>query len=342
VSTRCLSFHASYRCQDSGACCTAGWPIPVEADRFERLGTAISRGDLRPVRGNGRWHLAPAGAPPDTPALLRVVNHACTFHDGDAHRCAIHRALGHDALPLACRQFPRVVIRDPRGVSITLSHYCPTAASLLARAGNGFAIVSDAAAFPATGEYVGLDGRGGLPPLLRPGMLMDWDSWWYWEQLTVDSLSAATDPPAVALARLSHAVDLIRRWHPSDGALSDAMRMSVARSQDIAPRQTMTPELMTGLRAEIERAIPADLAAGVSAAPRSRGADDQTVLRFIAAHAFANWTAHLGGGLRSWLRSIEAAYALVATGDSVGDADLKLRHLTDPHALALAWSLTEV
>ena len=340
--TRCLSFHASYRCRDSGACCTSGWPIPVEADRLERVGAAITRGDLQPARGNGRWHLMPVGAPAETPAVLHIVHHACAFHDSHARRCAIQRSLGHDALPLACRQFPRVVVRDPRGVSITLSHYCPTAVSLLERASDRFAIVSDAPAFPATGEYVGLDARGGFPPLLRPGMLMDWESWWYWEQLTVDTLSTATESPAVALARLSQAVDLVRSWRPSDGALMEAMRISAARSQETTPRPTMTPEAMAGLRAEIDRAIPADLADGVAAAPRAPLPDDRTVYRFVAAHAFGNWTAHLGGGLRSWLRSVEAAYALITTGDSVRDADLKLRHLSDPYALARVWSRAEL
>jgi Fe-S-cluster containining protein len=77
------------------------------------------------------------GAPP----LLARVNGRCVFLDdpenaGDAPtpepgRCRIHAALGHEALPLACRQFPRVTVEDPRGVSVTLSHYCPTAAGLL-------------------------------------------------------------------------------------------------------------------------------------------------------------------------------------------------------------------
>jgi hypothetical protein len=63
--------------------------------------------------------------------------------------------------------------------------------------------------------------------------------------------------------------------------------------------------------------------------------------RFLMAHAFANWTAHLGEGLRSWLWSIQAAHGLAASGLSAGDADLLLRHLADPHALARAWSRAE-
>ncbi len=72
----------------------------------------------------------PAHDTTEAPALLATAHGRCVFHD-PAGRCAIHSALGHDALPVACRQFPRVSVTDPRGVSVTLSHYCPTAAALL-------------------------------------------------------------------------------------------------------------------------------------------------------------------------------------------------------------------
>ena len=50
---------------------------------------------------------------------------------GADRRCAVHRQLGRETLPSACRDFPRVVTLTPLGVSITLSHYCPTAAGML-------------------------------------------------------------------------------------------------------------------------------------------------------------------------------------------------------------------
>lgn len=63
--------------------------------------------------------------------------------------------------------------------------------------------------------------------------------------------------------------------------------------------------------------------------------------RFLAAHAFANWTAHLGTGLRAWFRSIEAAYALLEAGFAPGDADLLLRHLAETSILTEAWNQAE-
>lgn len=101
----------------------------------------------------------------------------CVFHDDEqAGGCRIQRALGHEALPLACRQFPRIVVRHPGGVSITLSHYCPSARALLDAPAAPVSIATNPHAFPAHGEYVGLDAADDLPPLLRPDCAFDWDA----------------------------------------------------------------------------------------------------------------------------------------------------------------------
>jgi hypothetical protein len=103
-------------------------------------------------------------------------------------RCAVHRQLGSESLPSACRDFPRVATLTPLGVSIALSHYCPTAAALL------FALVpvrilDDPPGFPASWPYEGLDAREAPPPLLRPGVLMDWPSLERWERFAVSVLA---------------------------------------------------------------------------------------------------------------------------------------------------------
>ncbi len=153
MTVRALSLHARYKCAHSGACCTSSWPIPVEADRLERMRSAIANGRLRPAADASAFDFT-QDAPGETPALLSVVDGRCVFFDGASYRCRVHTALGHEALPLACRQFPRVVVTDPRGVSVVLSHYCLTAAGLLG-ADSRVAIVEGAEAFPAGGEYVG-------------------------------------------------------------------------------------------------------------------------------------------------------------------------------------------
>jgi hypothetical protein len=325
-----LSFHASYRCQEHGVCCTSGWPIDIDDVARVHVEAAVARGDVATSRPPF-VHVDEAGAP----AVLAVVDRACVFHrDGPHERCEIHRVLGHAALPLACRQFPRVSVQDPRGTSITLSHYCPTAASMLDD-DRPIAIVSDAPAFPRNAEYVGLDARTSLPPRLRPDMLMDWNSWWEWERLSVNAIARALTA-SDALARLHAAVEHARTWRPTDGPLIERVREAFDR-----PVLTTRVERNVAIvRDELVAAIPANHRPSnidVASTPLS----DAALRRYLSAHAFASWTAHLGQGLRTWLRSIEAAHALVMSGLSVGDADLWLRHLADPSALADVWSKAE-
>ena len=268
----------------------------------------------------------PPDAPPETPALLAVVDGACAFYDRDARRCRVQRALGHDALPLACRQFPRVTLHDPRGTSVTLSHYCPTAASLL-DTHDAVTIAEEAPSFPATGEYVGLDARASMPPLVRPDMLMDWDSWWQFERRSVDLLAHSGSSAQDALLDLGGVVERTRTWHPSDGPLDVHVRRqfeSIAKAP--IPQFPNSP-------------IPPSLKSPIPQFPNSP-ISDRALRRFLAAHAFANWTAHLGRGLRAWWRSLEAAHTL-ARRYGVRHADLVLRHLADPNELAAYWSTTE-
>jgi hypothetical protein len=335
MSVRCLSIHAGYRCRHRGACCTAGWPIPIEADRLTGLQEAVARGRLRaPIMGGPLWDL-PGDAPVETPALVATNAQGCVFHDAGARRCAIHRDLGHGALPLACRQFPRVSVADPRGTSVTLSHYCPTAAELLdTRA--PIAIVDDAPAFPSGVELVGLDAREALPPLLRPDMLMTWEAWWDWERLSVELLADAGTSPERAVHQLAGIVEQVRGWSPADGPLDmNISRAFRERGHDAPPGRTNADACLT----EVLGAVPDDLRPPHLDTP-GRPVPD-VVRAFLAAHAFANWTAHLGQGLRTWLRSIEAAWALLDRGLGVRQADFLLRHLADPYLLATTWSRSE-
>lgn len=309
-----LSFHSLYRCGRSGACCTAGWPIPIEADRLARVRAAVAERRL-----TGRTRSA-AVTTADSVDVLAMDARGCAFFDPADRRCAIHHALGHDALPLACRQFPRVCVRDPRGTSITLSHYCPTAARLL-ESDAPVAVVSTPPAFPAGGEYVGLDATGVLPPLLRAGVLMDWEAWWACEQRAVVLLGNSAAPPREALAQLAGAVHRLQAWRPETRPLMAAVDAAF-RSPSAAPERLADPDaLVEAARA----AMPAALRpAGLPQGPRPR---DAVINRFLAAHAFASWAVFGPGGLDAWRRSIETALALLDAGAGVREADLWLRHL---------------
>jgi Fe-S-cluster containining protein len=324
-AVRCLSRHASYRCGRSGACCTADWPIPIEADRLNAVRAALASARLATTGGVGALARAPdaeSGA-----ALHAAEDGACVFYDPSARGCRIHAALGHDALPLACRQFPRVSVRDPRGVSVTLSHYCPTACALLDR-DTPLAIVSSPA-FPDDGEYVGLDATTSLPPLLGPALLMDWHAWWEWERLSVARIDVWRGDTAGLLHSLDRAVEHAASWRPGEGDLTSRVRAAFTDPAGAPPPRGPDARALV---AQVLAAIPADLRP--AALPRGARPSERAMRGFLAAHAFANWTAHLGRGLRSWLRSLELAAALVDAGCGLREADLLLRHLADPYALA--------
>jgi hypothetical protein len=310
----------------------------VEAGPLAHLRRALATRRLAPAADVTHPFVeAPAGA--GEPAVLATQDGACVFyrHTGPG-RCAIHRALGHEGLPLACRQFPRVTIQDPRGTSVTLSHYCPTAAVML-DSRTPIAIIDDGPAFPAGGEYVGLDAREALPPLLRPDMLLDWQAWWEWERLSVAAIAAARSPTA-ALGRLHAAVERVRPWTPAEGPLAARVRLAFAADAAPAAAGWTMAERDARVR-EVLDGIPAPWRPAAAVEHPASPLRAAAVQRFLAAHAFANWTAYFGRGLRTWLRSVEAAYALISAGAGPARADLLLRHLADPAALARVWSAAE-
>ena len=343
MDVRVLSFHRSYACQDSGVCCSSAWPIPVEREPLALIREALTSGALRPAVGSSAAALARAPeAPPDTPAVLGLSGSHCVFFDaGQVHHCRVQHVLGHSALPLACRQFPRVTVQTPLGVSVTLSHYCPTAAGLLETAGP-VTVVSGAPAFPAGGEYVGLDVRDALPPLLRPDVLMDWEAWRTLEDHAVHLLCHIAATANEGLSRLHTAVEHLRQWRPGSSALAiainSAFSLASSRTETYRPdRERRVADVLAAIPPGVRETTPIPM--GGAHAPRASAEAER---RFLAAHAFASWTGYEGHGVRSWFRSLEAAYALLEAGYAIATADLLLRHLADTAALTRSWNQAEL
>ncbi|MGH9307951.1 MAG: YkgJ family cysteine cluster protein [Vicinamibacterales bacterium] len=320
----CLSIHARYRCRHSGACCTAGWPIPIEAERAASLRT----------RGVGAHTGAQATfvPAPGNPGLLHVAASAagaCVFFD-EAHGrlCTIHRDAGEAVMPSACRNFPRVALRDGRGLFVTLSHYCPTAARLLLSASE-ISIVEAPATMTLSGDVEGLDASGVLPPLLRPDMLADLEGYGAWERAGIGILGDRVRRAADALAVIRSATRDAVSWRPGPESLAARVERAFARA-DVA-----TPP-------------PA----------RSRSPLDLPTKAFLAAHLIANWAAYQNGGLSAVVEALDDVLAVlqaelaergldremtsVARPEDIADrfvdavraVDLRVRHTTDhttPH-----------
>jgi Fe-S-cluster containining protein len=210
-----LSIHADYACRHSGACCTAGWRIPVEPACEERL----VRSSLGRTRDSSRLLERGDGL---TVMALAEGGACLAFEPGAGRagsRCAVHRVLGHDALPSACRHFPRAAVTDDIGTFVTLSHFCPTAAGMLFRDDVELSIVEAPASFGSVTEYEGFDARGALPPLLAPGMLMDLEGHHAWERHVVRLFADRRHTPELALERLRVQAAQLCSWRPVDGPL---------------------------------------------------------------------------------------------------------------------------
>jgi hypothetical protein len=268
-------------------------------------------------------------------------------HDGTCllrtdNRCALHSAAGPSALPVSCRHYPRVIRRDDRDTRVSLSHYCPTAASLLA--GTSEPIIVDAPPGLVVDEPVeGLDARHALPPLIRPGMLTDPDGYEAWEAACVAAL-ARQGNAASALSVISVATEALRAWTPSAGPLVDVVGRAFAMAERTSSRGTCRYAQAGG---EIV-AILAGSALPVAETSRQRlSADDErTVATYLAARAFGNWLCYQGRGLRTiiaWLHACNEivrafaasqASAKIDIVEAIRSSDFLMLHTIDSQAFA--------
>ena len=260
---KCLSFHAAYQCRQSGACCSAGWTIPFDREELDATRVlALRSGTIRASGDGGVAAIAEDGR--------------CSFleTDGERHACAIHRAGGHAALPLTCRMFPRQVLHDARGTFISLSHFCPTALALLFDDDHPVAIVDAPLPLAGDGTLDGLDARDVWPPVLRPGVMMDLDSYAQWERHAVELLTREGVAPGMSLTSLANATAAIQRWSPGDAPLEHAVRDAFG---------TLPPPPTAVL------------------APHDRG-----IKRWLAARLFGSWIAYQGNALDTIVRYLRA------------------------------------
>lgn len=216
----------------------------------------------------------------------RHADGTCTFFDGGSGLCEIHHAGGHAALPVSCRMFPRIVLQDGRGTFISLSHFCPTAAALLfEESGNAWlpaGIIDAPLGLSDVGPLEGLDARDAWPPLLRPGVMMDLESYAAWERLGVELLTREGIAPARGLEALDTATRRMTVWSPHDTVpLQHVVRDAFGM---LSPPPTDALEIG-------ERALK----------------------RWLAARLFGNWIAYQEDGLEAIVRYLRRCQATFTT-----------------------------
>jgi hypothetical protein len=296
--------------------------------------------------------------------LLPLADGTCQFYDRQHHECRVHRDHGEAMLPSSCFHFPRRARIDDRGVVVSLSHFCPTAARLLVEASDRLHIVESPPAFPVDREYEGLDGRGAWPPLIKADLLFDPEGFDTWERVAVDLLADESVAASDALRRLAAAADDLCGWRPGDGPLSDRVGQLATRmrSPDELTQAWRRYEPFTTVQAyeSVCALVPQGLVAPtLSRAQRDRwqrvgGLDvipAPVARRYVAAKMFGSWAAYEAFGLRTMVAELALADLVLrveATGELADDrsplgtdalvravraADWLLVHLVDRRAL---------
>jgi len=324
MTTFWLSTHVGYACRHTGVCCSSRWPIPIERDRAARVQGALDSGFVpaHPID----WLEGHARAPEEMAGVLALqASGACVFHHTNARpddatrgRCGIHAMR-----PASCEHFPFVCVTDARGVHVTLSHYCPTAADLLF---TETAPVTVVAGPPVLGDGrlpEGLDAREALPPVAvdRPEAV---------------DLSTGAWPPGRrwAAPRLRAFITALA----DDRHIPDAPDLPLfeAAVAAVPPELSWPAPIDDTLRVWHERVAPA----------WSRWTP--VVGRYLAARAHASWAMCLGRGPADVAHAVAVARAVLqvevvrACADpaalldaerlkaAIRRADLLLVHYADP------------
>jgi Fe-S-cluster containining protein len=314
-----LNFHVGYACRHSGMCCSSGWPIPVEKTRVAAIEATIAR-EIIPLRVEP-WLVTGDEAPDDVAGMLALrSNGHCVFFEAGRPGCSIH-----DVKPAGCVHFPYLSLIDPRGVHVTLSHYCPTAASMLFEHNGPIAIVQGPPPVGDGQDLEGLDARESLPPTFaaatvgRPGAerprLMSFDELTAWER---DQVARAS----------------IDELHADDVALFERARASV-------PAPWIWPDAPERL----------DEIWWSQVAPSWPRFND-VLTRYAAAKVFASWSLYLGDGLDAASGTARIAGAVLRIEcarqcaffqrpldrelmtEAIRQSDLLLVHYADPALLA--------
>ena len=305
-----LNVHLPYACRHSGICCTSGWPIPVERERVASIDERIEKSVI-PLRVEP-WLTAAADLPEDVAGTLALRDNThCVFFEAGGSGCAIH-----DVKPASCAHFPFVCLFDQRGVHVTLSHYCPTAASLLFEHRGPIEIVEGSSPLPQIDMLEGLDASEALPPLMPAagGRLMSFAELdaWQRDQIARARIGELQPDDVIAFDRARAAVPSPLSWPPAPEQLESLWYAQVA--------------------------------------PAWRHFED-VLTRYAAAKAFASWSLYLGDGTTAAEAAATIAHAVLRVecarqcrasgrpldrellGNAIQQSDLLLIHYADPEAL---------
>ena len=248
-----------------------------------------------------------AGEAPEL-SVAKGPDGVCVFREN--RRCAIHAQGGESALPIGCRHYPRVVRLDRHGITLSLSHYCPTAASLLV-SNEAVQVVAAAPPLALPEPVEGLDAREALPPLLCPDILMDLDAYGAWEKAAVTEFSTCRHAD-LALRRIASATDKLREWRPGASPLDTAVAGAFAIAGAAQPSwlEQGLP-IARGLNRGVVSLDATREERPAKSERRTANSVERVIANYLAARVFGNWIAYQGRGLRTIVTWLAACHDIV-------------------------------
>jgi hypothetical protein len=322
------------------------------------LVSALDSGVLKPSHAQSALFEPAEGIDGEAAVVVGRSGCECVFFEpGGGRLCAIHRDLGHSALPSACQHFPRVVAIDPRGVTLSLSHVCPTAGDLLfADEGAWNHFVGQGRVVIEGLEWSGLDARDALPPQVHGALLWDWGSMSVFDERALDVLARLSperalgviDAVATALARPGR-----RELGPRvSEAFAEAEPTASPIAPDVAALTDLAARCSSGGLPGANRQVPAAQDVTASGPAWERAAPH--VCRYLAARLLASPVMYHALDVRVWSGWLQTCYSVLrssfararareATSSSraplkaaAADADRLLVHRLDAGRLASA------
>jgi hypothetical protein len=284
----------------------------------DRIETTITR-NLIPLRVEP-WLLSGANAPDDVAGILAARDNGhCVFFEAGRPGCSIH-----DVKPAGCNHFPYLCLIDQRGVHVSLSHYCPTAASLLFEHRGPVTIVEGHHPPTGDGDVEGMDARESLPPTFSEAVagaprLMSFEelSAWEREHVARAKIGELDDRDVALFEQARSAVPPPWSWPGPPPHLSDIW------SSQVEPAWAHF---------------------------------DEVLANYASAKLFASWSLYLGDGVEAAAQSARIAAAVVRVEaarqcalfhrsldrelltEAIRQSDLLLVHYADPGLLAAASS----
>ena len=216
---------ARWDCRGCGKCCRHHVLGPVEPEVVADI-EAHGIDDLWPDHDGRPWIRQEKAANLAGYFLQKVDGH-CVFLRED-NMCAVHAVMGGHRKPAFCREYPFTLVREPRGIALTVREGCGGA---FESSSDGTPLEAHAAAVIELPRSYPVQTFGENPVALLPGLGVSAEDWLHLEErICADILATDAQPDAHIAAVRATMLRAVRRDPPEPDPLT-AMKATGAMLQ---------------------------------------------------------------------------------------------------------------